>query len=278
MNEFNNLNGFDVIDTNINNTIDNSIDNNITPEANNVEPVKPIETDNINDELNNIVMSYVNDESNIVESPVETFDFNPVVSNTEENVEEKIAEPTTDVIAPAPVELKPLFETNSEFTFATDLNNNTEAEVVEETPVVEQNNDVSAFNFDIETPVVPEVKENVEEFTFNENGFVAPIENNEIDTTPVVEEVSTIEETPIIEEVPVVSEKEIALNEIIAAVEAIKDDIKLFNDIIEKGIEVGLDQSPYLAETFENVKIYSEIVNILDKNKEEYVESVKKAA
>ena len=280
MNEFNNLNEFDVIDTNINNTINNSIDNNVTPEVNINEPANTIETDNFNDELNNIVMSYVNDESNIVESPIETFEFNPTVQNTEE----KIEEPATDIIAPVQEEEKPLFESNNEFSFdtfktdaSTDLNN-----TIEESTVVEDKKEedlpTPLFTFDIETPVVPEVKENVENFTFDANGIVAPNTNDELITSEVTSNNLDTNNIETVEETPLVSEKEIALNEIIEDVEAIKEDIKVFNELRNKGVEVGLDQSPYLASTFENVQIYPEIVNILDKNKDEYVESVKKAA
>jgi len=214
------------------NSIDNTIDNSIN---NNIDSFNDISMDSIENELNNINISYVNDDNKIVEAP------------------------SVDLITPQPEESKNLFDI--EPSFETKIEEPTFSSV--ETPVVE---DISIPEINASVFENKEVVENNDSFTFDDNGLVS--------APTVMESFEPIEETPVTEETEIsnniIDER---LKRVIENVNNMNINYAKIKNILENAKVNGIADSEYLKATFEKMAVFDEIMNKFNDKANKYINS-----
>ena len=237
-NIFNNVFETNSIDNGINNTIDNSINNSI-------ESLNDISMDSIENELNNINISYVNDENDIVETP----------SAVEDN--------SIDLITPQPEESKNLFDI--EPSFETKIEEPTFSTI--ETPVVEDISIPEINTSAFENPTDVEIKDS---FTFDDNAIIS--------TPSVMESVDAIEKTPVAEDTPITEEAEITNSVIDEKLKRVIENVNNMNinyakikSILENAKVNGIADSEYLKATFEKMAVFDEIMNKFNDKASKYI-------
>ena len=275
------------------------------PLTSNVEELKnDIDLSNIDEELKNINISYVNDDSDIVEpeltnsKDVDLAEELPTIEPQEESkytfdeagtvVAVNGEEPTAEELPT----IEPQEE--SKYTFdeaGTVVAVNGEEPVAEELPTIEPQEE-NKYTFDeagtvvavngeepvaeelptIETAVIetPDTEEKTN-FTFDENGTVISMSDA---AEPVVAE--SIQYDTDSNETKLTKEELDAIEDIKKNRDIIDEQFKNINEIVNQAREAGIADTEYLAETFDKISVIGLVNERFSNNVDKYVDSITK--
>ena len=269
------------MENNINefNAIDNKIDNNIENTLN---------LDTFENDLNNISMSFLNDDNKIVESPTETVSVESTVSDSivppvEESKSLFETEPViNDIFEPTPVNNINENNTSVEELINEELPNETENEnkgttlftfdsegnvtsVSNQEPVITTDeNDISAEELKIEE--LPNETENENKgttlFTFDSEGNVTGVSN--------YEPVAAAEVNYTLSE----SEAKIDTTELSNEIDMLNSDLNSIDDLIKESEKIGFFNNEYTSPMYENLKLGSELKTKFNSAAKEYLDSI----
>ena len=251
-----------------------------TPIESNVNELKNnIDFSNIDNELKNIDLSYLNDDSSIVEpstentqklfesdselnNNIETLDFSePIVPNSfEMESESEINSPVNEenvISNEESVSTFDTFEPTIDSSFA-------------ETVELPKTDDYSFNTIDTNEEVKPVIENDVR-FTFDENGVVTSIASVD---EPVKTEVLYDEEKEEMETPTIDIEKEDAISNINSNRDKINEEFDRLNKIIELAKETGIADSEYLKSTFEKMEIFDSVNQRFNKDLDDYIVSL----